>query len=310
MTNQGQPVDAGGQGEEPPRDEYARHLSAADQLEYARFQQVSGVLTPALAQQTRIFIDVLLILGGWASVTVEVFFRRSFGTRYFSPMRYGLGATLLGAYIFATLLVSALGQGGTFSFWVLVGFLLVYLARGAYLRFDAWYRDTYDPDPWHSKSFGSSGLFRRLEGKRYRKLPAVDEWFIYRIVEPCVCLFAGWVLFVLGVIGLPTLALSNWLYFAGFALLFRNNALYMQSNEKARDLADARIEAMFMSATARGATPPPTGYTPPRLPVALDRDRNRVPDALEAPRREQRPSMDDILAATLRNDGDGQGRQS
>ena len=312
-----------------PRDELLQSVREADREEHARMQYLAGLAAPGMVQQLRVLTDIAIILSGWASVTLEVFLRRQFGERYFTPLRHFLGLMVLlvfgsGVSLFTMLTLSGAAPQqaarALFSSSVLGWFAVAYFIAGLIHRFDIWYRNHYEDRLWYSKSFGISWL-NFLVGFRLGPLPPLDDWFIYLYVEPGACFLAGWLLWILGTTDVePTGPLGSWFMLASFALFAKNQMLYYKERDKFLNMNDSRIEAMYLIASTRGAPKEETaGYVVVSLPQSLDRDRDGVLDMLaqsalpvSAAATDAAPDIQARLAATLRpaqpasSPGDGQ----
>lgn len=269
------------------RDEYAQSLSQADQEEFARVQHIAGLFDPLGVKQFQVITDLLIIIGGWASVSLEIFTRKEFGERYFTPLRFMLGLAVLGLYVFIAGLASAasaaFGGQGSWGPLLLIVFIGLYFIGGLLHQFDIFYRNHYTGQLWYSQSFGVS-RFSRFIGRRIGPLPPLDDWAIFLYIEPFACFLVGWTLTMFATLGvLPTGELGNWILFASVALLFKNQMLYNKDRDELLNMNDARIKAMFLQASTRGAPKEQTaGYVAPPLPQAVDRDKDGVPDFLEA----------------------------
>jgi hypothetical protein len=272
----------------PTRDEYAKSLNEADQEEFARMQHMAGLFDPMGVQQFRVISDIIIIVGGWASVTLEVFTRKEFGERYFTPLRFMLGLVVLGVYSFviglSSLVSASFGGEGSWGPLLFPLFILAYFIVGLLHQFDIFYRNNYTNQLWYSKSFGVS-RFSRFIGRRLGPLPPLDDWSIFLYVEPIGCFLLGWTLALFGNLGvLPTGELGTWIVFASAALLFKNQMLHAKERDEILNMNDARIKAMYLQTSARGAPKEQTaGYVAVNLPQALDKDRDGLPDVFETP---------------------------
>lgn len=288
-------------------------MRQADQEEYARMQYLSGLIAPGMVQQLRVLTDIAVIVGGWASISLEVFLRKDFGERYFTPLRHFLGLFVASSfYIVAGLFYLLLSrfappphEYSTREPAVYFLFVLAYFVFGFWHRFDIWYRNNYENQPWYSRSFGISRPFRRFIGYRFGPLPPLDDWFIYQYIEPGVCFLLGWIMALLGYLtGAPLYTLGLWFIVASFALFAKNQMLYYKERDLFLNMSDSRIMSMNLVASARGAPKEETaGYTVVTLPRALDSDGDGLPDAMQPPPAPAHTPMIDlqaILAANLR----------
>lgn len=263
------------------RHEYANSLSADDQGEYSRWQWVMYQIgAERRMQKFRWITDLFIVLGSWASVTIEVFIRKDFGERYLSAYRLQLGFIVLGVYtlllwMFPVLSLFYRPVDEQYFPWELVPLLFyipVYLVAGRWHRFQIWYAEMYEGRMEYSRSIGRSLWFASFLGKRSGVLPPIDEYFLYQYVEPGVCFVIGWVLLLLGMVSLqaiPTQPLGQWIMLASVALWFRNSVAISQEREEAQNLNDAHIRASFMARASQGQAPETlAGYRQPPLPAA------------------------------------------
>ena len=266
--------------EPPPR---APGLGAGDAAEMARLQKLQDAVAPGFFQYQRFLEEVAIIVGGWASITLEVFTRKDFGERYMTPFRLMLGAVVYGVYasIFGGLEVAsslAAGRGVPGDAAMLVLFFLLFMIAGAVHLFEIFYRNHYTDRVWHSRSFGVAWPFRRLLGYRLGPLPPADEWFIYLYAEPWAWFLLGGLL-VIGGLVFPTYAVGQWIVLASLALFTKNQLVYTQERDQELNLSDAQIEAAARRASADGAPMEATGgYKVITLPRAVDANRDGTPD--------------------------------
>jgi hypothetical protein len=281
-------------------------MGVLDEAEYAKARQVlpEFLFWPELGRQ------LVLIFGGWASVTLEVFSRHRFGERYVTPFRLALGTLIYGAYIalfggieiityFSILQdrpsLTALERlrllpGNTI---VLVLFLGLFLLVGALHSFDIFYRNTYTEELCHSKSFGVPWGARWFLGRRILDLPPLDEWFVLAYVEPWVWFLLGGALMWASQVFPFIYLLGQWFLLASLALFAKNQILKLQAHERDLDLMDAKIVVAARRLSAQGAPSTETGgYKVMTLPRGLDRNQEGQADAL---------STEDIMRRFLKS---------
>lgn len=185
----------------------------------------------------------------WFCTGAEVFLRYDFGERYLSPIRLYLAYSIM--LLFP--LVPMIAGARTRLYWFI---FVAFIGLGIYHRFRIWQRERQGI-AWHSRSFGVSWLSKVLP---------VDDWTLYRYVEPGICLLLGAIVwrYVNGVVG-------AWLTINGFVLLIKNYILYFQHRERILDMIDARIEASYMQNIMAGAPKQQTaGYSMVRMAMPKD----------------------------------------
>jgi hypothetical protein len=257
----------------------------------------------------RLARELIIELFSGNTLTLEVFTHHSFGERYLTPFRLVQGACVYGVYslffggldlirFFFTPPERRTAPGTVI---VLLLFFLAYLFLGVYHRFEVFYRNTYLTDEVpHTRFFGVIWPLLRLVGLPAAPLPPVDEWFLYRYVEPWAWfLFGGSLMFISTVAvdmpdSLPGVgamravgAIGLWVVLASVALFVKNQAIYQQERGRELNLRDARIEAAARRLPAQGASMEAVGgykvVTPlPRLPRAVDTNQDGIPDDDEA----------------------------
>lgn len=204
---------------------------------------IPSLLMPDVTKQLEGLMQLVIVILGWLSVGLEVFIRRDFGERYLSWIRLYLAYSLMGALLLGSGLIEALfadstgeTESKTSYFWVV--FLLFVLLSFLHRLRITW-RNKKDIQ-WHTMSFGVSWLARLL--------PFLDDWALYRYVEPFLWLIVGY--FVAKV---DTFT-GTWLILASLALLIKNHMVYGEQRGRFLDIMDAQIEAAYMNSALHGTS--------------------------------------------------------
>lgn len=222
-----------------------------DRQTAADMEFVARIGAPQGVNAIKNISNLIFILLGWVSVTVEVFTRHGFGERYLTPLRCIMAWMALRVFLwfpnieryfrsylnpFAGEEPFLIAQAGNLFANAFILMCVVHLIR-------IWVRNNVEGKSWHSFSFGISNLdllipwLERLPGVRQ----GGGDWLLYRIIEPVLVLFFAWIVYKFnGVMGW-------WFYLGGIALFLRNNLVY--SNERSRylDILDARIESHYFN---------------------------------------------------------------
>lgn len=249
----------------PPRTSNPNDPNAPEMAKAAYLAQV----TLPYFEQLRAIVAIVMIVLGWWSVSLEVFLRRDFGERYMSFIRLFMGFMIMGlsagGFQLASLADSnPLSRAGGFLFFQFIYFGYMVAAIVHLVRIQLRNRQGVR---WYSMSFGVSWL---------SFLP-VKDWLLYRYIEPGLCFLVGLV------ISLVSGAAGTWVMIAAVALVIKNNIAYNQARAALLDSIDAEIAAQYLIAARQGAPKTETaGFSAVSLPVAIDRDRDGIPDSLQS----------------------------
>lgn len=254
----------------------------------------NSLLGNSQAMQLLVTIQsIIMLVGSWGSISLEVFSRHSFGERYLTPLRVFLGFVVmmiftLGLSAVGALITSGIPQQGLApnstgrQFLVMLMFAAAYVGMAFWHLFNNFYRSNYTNDVWHSQSFGIPRL-EWLLGARIMALPPINDWHLYLYIEPALWFLAGNLLLLFGQF-LPTGTLGRWVLFCSFVLLIKNQIVYYREREQQLDLMDAQIKAANTTASARGASKRDTaGVSAIVLPRAVDRNRDGKVDVMSTP---------------------------
>ena len=206
-------------------------ISAKRELDYVASSLIPNTWQPMIA-----ITQLAQVILGWLSVSLEVFIRRDFGERYLTWLRLLLGYfamnlfTLIPRIIFTFVPFVHINVVPVSSL-VFKGFIVLSL----YHQWRIWRRNRKSI-VWHSESFGIS---------RLSFLP-INDWILYRFVEPLVCLVIGLFLRYLD----P--ATGIWLIIASIALFIKNQMVFAASRGRFLDVIDARIESAAMQGALQG----------------------------------------------------------
>lgn len=273
FADMGAPILGGKGGPKQSLNEAANLFHGADQQEFRKAQYIGSLFGIGIAQQLQFLSDLIAILLGWVTVTVEVFTRHRFGERYLTILRIVLGLFAMSIIVAPTSLSNIAGGSGVgllgnglFSLMQIV-VLIVGLAH----IISTW-RRTRSGERWHSMSFGIS----RLEFLAGRKIgpSTIDTWAIYRLIEPLCVLIVG---IVIGFIP-PLRVFSTWLVLASLAMFVRNNGVYQQMRGRVLDLIDSQIMSEMIVPALQGRPQQQTeGFVAVPIPAA---QRKIVADAI------------------------------
>ncbi len=264
-------------------------------------------VTVALPKPLQVYRGIVIELLSGETLMLEVFSRHTFGERYLTALRLGEGTLF---YLLYALVVSGFGLDGlrlltgvssVWEFvsripWALVVYYFAFLALGAFHRFEIFYRNLTSDQVVHSHSYGVSWPFRWLAGRQVGRFLTVDEWIIYRYVEPWAWLMVGGLIVLVnglwqvsrGMVGLVNSqagfgALGGWIVLMSFLLWWKNEAVYAQQREQELDLSDGRIVAAAQAVGNRSIPMEATGgYRVTPIPRALDTDQDGLLDDDEA----------------------------
>lgn len=219
------------------------------------------------------------ILGPFA-ISLEIFIRKDFGERYLTLTKFIVALLTLWAFRFMYQLtrwtVVSLSAPESFLFGTRRGFQLptfmplfvcgfIVLCTWHFLRIK---QRNGRNEQWYSRSFGISHLDRLLPLFRWwERVPLigteVDNWFLYRFIEPGVFILLGSVLQIIDPI------LGTWLLISSVALLLKNNTIYAKEREWYLDEIDSQIRATYSAAvTQRKPVQETKGYSV--VPVPMD----------------------------------------
>lgn len=257
-------------------------------MEYVAHATIGEVYRDALP-----WINLIIIVLGWFSISVEVFLRHSFGERYLNLLRVFLALTVMSLLTLVSQMVmfTQIGSGSVSSDAGFLGiYALYYLPQVFFLvslvhLVHNWRRSSRG-ERWHSRSFGISHL-RFLIGRRLGHGPfrmIVDDWLLYRLVEPLLVMLLA--LFLGQFAG----GLGFYLFLAAGTLFIKNNYLYALERGRVLDMIDSEIEQDFMEAAFSGEDKRQTaGFTLVRAPRAVDRNNDGIPDFIQTARRRSTP---------------------
>ena len=247
--------------------------------ELTKVSYVAASISPGPIQMIVGLIKVTEILLGWFSITVEVFVRFSFGSRYLSLLRLLLAwwtfQTYKTLFFFASALSNTFAGNSNPAMWLwsapdirglfsagvhtFLYYMFIYGFFGLSIihLFVIWRRGV-SGSPWHSMSFGISWMeflpwdaWQRIVNfipiPLVRKALQIDDWKLYCWLEPLLCYMAGKSLWE------ADRFIGSWLLIASVALFIKNNMLYLEFRGRALDLADSEIEARYLQAARQGA---------------------------------------------------------
>lgn len=244
-------------------------MESPNRLDAERLRYLAQLITP---RQTFAVIEMMthvsVIVSSWFSITLEVFLRRDFGENYLSNLRSGIAWCLLGAFTFFYSLFSILVGGNALAFFAYSGSLGTLFSTGAeglsyhlfyyaflslviYHKYAIWQRNRRHIQ-WHSMCFGVSHLSVIPWQQIVNRIPfvgqyvTIDDWFLYRFMEPALCFLIGRVLHPVN--GL----LSAWLLIGSVCLFYHNSMVYAQERNKALSLMDAAIESSYLGQALAG----------------------------------------------------------
>jgi len=238
--------------------------------------QIIDMFFPGQVVMWQALISLMMVLLGWYAVTVEVFFRYKFGERYFNLVKIGIATLIMGGVIQVGQYLSGFAANYVsiptvlFSFALLTGLWWLYLGFTIWHYIAIWLRNQRG-ETWHSQSYGLSHLYRIPFFQQF------DDWLIYRIIEPAICLALA---FVMWFINRP---LGVWLGIAGIALFARNNLAYMQQRDTMLDLLDERIHSRYLADALSGTSKAQTaGWSVAKVPSTLFHEVQAVAEAAAA----------------------------
>lgn len=220
--------------------------------ELAKVEFLTRSLTPGkdIFAPIKFIYTLFMVFLGWISLTLEVFARREFGERYFNPVRIIFAWFTLGFYRFFFVLWFSLsnfsiggslfGGGSSFNLGATTPFFRLFtwgflIASGAHiLRI---YLRNKQGIQWHSQSFGISW---------FSALP-LDDWKLYRFVEPVAFFIVGLILAIFF-----DRLLGIWIVLAAGSLFLKNQMAYADLRGRYLDLIDSRIESEFLTSAVHG----------------------------------------------------------
>lgn len=238
---------------------------------------------------------VVAIIGfilSWWAVSLEVFIRRDFGERYFSFTRLFMGFTVMattasGFQLGAMNSPSLLERYGGYAFFQVLyfGYAIAALIHWGFIQWRA-----FRGIPWYSMSFGRSWLSLLPFANK------VDDWVLYRWVEPGIFIVLGYIMTKFN----GTASAGWWILIAAIALFLKNRIAYGHARNLELDSLDAEIIAENIIASRRGApTKDTSGFKAVRLPFALDKNRDGIPDPAQGQSLNNRPDFSKTLNETL-----------
>lgn len=212
------------------------------------------------------FYQIVMILLGWWSLPLELLIRKEFGERYLSLLRIWIAWMLLGAFTFFYALYATFA-GNPMAFFAYSGmthslfntgvegltfhlFYYAFLSGVVFHRYRIWKR-TKDGVVWLSTSFGISHL-SALPWHLLRRIPTIGQWitvddyFLYRFVEPALCFVLGRLLYRLD--GLT----GSFVVISAVALFIKNNLAYAEARGRVLDMIDAGIESQYLADALAG----------------------------------------------------------
>lgn len=224
------------------------------------------------------------------SFTLEVFFRRNFGERYFNILTLVLSLLLLIAVSFASNVgesFSNIIKGLTFGFVNpnikaadLTGaqrlftalFIFGFIAAALFHRYEIWLKNR-EGERWHTRYDGQPLPFFRI-------VP-LDEYAIKMYFEPVLGLLLAW---IIGSLGLMKPATVNYLYIASVALFIKGQVVQGQRRSVYLDAFDHQIEAraimQYVNQADNYSNKNHKGYPVMRFPVRSEEDRKLVLNAM------------------------------
>lgn len=244
-------------------------MDSMNQIEAQRLRYLAQLVTPPKTfAAIEILVNVTRIILGWFSITLEVFFRREFGERYFSTLRLMIAWGLLGTFTFFYSLFSIMAGGNAFAFFAYSGGFDSLFNTGTegltyHLFYYSWvmlavlhtariWKRNRDGVRWHTMCFGISHLSAIPWARITSRIPVIgkhiviDDWWLYKWGEPTLALLIAYL--IEPVNGL----LSAWLTIGSVCLFFHNHMVYAQERDKALSLMDASIESSYLSQALAG----------------------------------------------------------
>jgi len=234
--------------------ELGQLVQHADKLEIMKAASVADVFTGGLVSKASTLAGFAVAALGVVTVTLEVISRHKFGERYMTFIRLFLGTTVMGYLATFTNIGDAIG--GRYNVGNLTGNLLFLAATaavfiGGIVHMAKIHQRNKEGELWYSHSFGISNL------KRLPFLANVEEWTIYRYIEPLTFIVAGAILGLMQ----PFRSFGTWFIVGGVMMLIRNNAAYQQQRGLQLDVIDSRIISNMVAPIMQGKDPATTaGY--------------------------------------------------
>lgn len=225
-------------------------------------EYLSSVFMPETFRILTTISEITIMVLGWFGKSLLVFTRWGFGERFLTWTGLGLMYTVMGIFDLLQAIPAMLRGMVPFSnppepdhlspwFWQVA--ILLYVIHILFI----WHRNGRNIQ-WHSMSFGVSWL-SLLPWGLLARIPVVgrhlviDDWFLYRWVEPSVAFAAG-----VAVKDISP-ATGLWIQIASVALFIGNQMSYFSTRSRILDLSDARIEAAYISGTLQGQSKRETG---------------------------------------------------
>jgi hypothetical protein len=261
----------------------------ATTVDNQKLKYLASIVTPrpAFAAMETLY-HVTMIMLGWWSLPLELFLRKEFGERYLSLLRIWIAWMLLGTFTFFYSLFAAMAgdpmaffaySGMTQSMWNTgMSGLLYHLFYYAFILLAIWHRYRIwkrgrDGQPWLSICFGVSHLemipWQRLiekipyAGSFISRYVTIDDYFLYRFLEPVLCLLLGRLIHpVDGFLG-------TFITISAVALFVKNAMVYNQMRGQMLDMMDAAISSSYLAEALKGRAKEQTaGFSVIPLPLA------------------------------------------
>ena len=203
--------------------------------------EMATMFAPIISQYIQIGTAAIIFILGWVSLSLELCIRRDFGERYLSLIRLILAMTFIGTFRLLLILIFGFGIGFTV-------FGYAYVIMFFYHRWQIRQRNKRGEE-WHSMSFGVSRFQPLIDYLRSTEIPLLsklDDWFLYRFVEPGLFFVIGFITFYIED------GFGAYLIIASLALFIKNQMTYSKEYNQYLDTVDARIEAKYLENALTG----------------------------------------------------------
>lgn len=207
------------------------------------FNQPNTAQRPTGFSDPRTVYAFVEFLAAQFAKTIEVYFRKDFGQRYFGIGNVFGSALTFGLYLSVIIpaLMSRSPRQPNVSqeddSWILGLFFLGFVALGLLHQLTSWLRQRRS-QRWHSRYSGTSHLAFLWPGNPY---------IVQRFIEPGISLIIGFL--VLNYLNRP---LGAWLMFAGFCLAATEAINAKRARNRILDAIDAQIEAKHLGEAIAG----------------------------------------------------------
>jgi hypothetical protein len=208
------------------------------------FNQSNPSQRPTGFSDPRAIYAFVEFLAAQFAKTIEVYFRKDFGQRYFgignvfgSILTFGLYLSAVPYLMERSTRRSPATASAEDDSWILGLFFLGFVALGLLHQIAAWLRQRRG-QRWHSRYSGTSHLAFLSPGNPY---------IVQRYIEPGIAFVIGWLLF--NYLNRP---LGAWLIFASFCLAATEAINAKRARNRILDAIDAQIEAKHLGEALAG----------------------------------------------------------